>query len=79
MRPGEFGIAEAEFIIDDWRRRIITDKARKDAEEGTEVSAPEIDPSLPYWDQIVIWMEYVVYVDAYERRRKRLDRMKTDD
>jgi len=78
MRPGEFGIAEAELMFEDWRRRIITDKARKDAEEGNTPTVPVIDKSLSYYEQVLVWMEFVVYIDAYEKRHNRLDRIKSD-
>lgn len=75
MKPGVFTLANALEILPDDYRRALTAEARQFAEQDR----PERDDfgaEPTYWDAVVNWHKRILWIDAYEKRKARLERMK---
>ena len=73
MTPGVFCVENALEILPDLQRRILTEEARRFADEGRgrkEFTAPE-----GYWAAVVEEHKRILWMDAYDRRKARLVRM----
>jgi len=74
MTPRSFDIDTCKEVVGDARMRVIEAKARQDADNGV-MDAPAMAKGT-FWDRAYSYMEYVVYVTAYEKRLARIQRMK---
>ena len=64
-------------IVPDERRRVIGADAREVAGCGrVSPNIPLHDPSPTYFDAVVREMEMIVWRDAFDKRKKRLERIR---
>lgn len=75
MTPGVFSLENALEIVDDAKRRVLGAEARAAAESGAPPR--DFEPGTTYWESVVREMERIVWMDAYDRRRARIERLRT--
>ena len=73
MLAKSFDIDTAKEIVGDQRMRSIEAQARNDANAGKYEPPP--CGSGSYWSQVSSEMDYLVYINAHQKRVERMKRM----
>ena len=78
MKPGIFCVENALEILSDDYRRILTAEARQFAEEGRPART-DFGKADTYWCAVVNEHKRLLWLEAYEKRKARLARMRSMD
>jgi hypothetical protein len=76
MKPFEFSLENAIEALPDDVRRTLTAEARKYAEEDRD---PRYDFGgySTYWDGVILEFKRIIWMDAFHKRKARLERLGT--
>lgn len=73
LKPLKISIENCNELLSDARRRKLGAHARAAAEAGS-VEIPELRSAVTYFDGVVREHEILFWMDAYQKRRRRMER-----
>ena len=75
MKPLKFCLENSMEIFEDEFRKTLTAEARQYAEDG-KPPKKDFGEAMSYWDGVLIEHKRILWMDAYNRRKARLVRLK---